>query len=102
MDFISHQLAQGGIHHAVALQRGLASERLANDTSFKMYTVVASDANLRTRQSFTDHLLYSGAIHRLCNLVIEIIGLTTPKAGHHNGNRTDNEKYLQSPVLSAG
>ena len=78
VDFISHQFAQGRIHHAVALQRSLTTKRLVNDMRFEMYTIVTADANFRTRQSFMDHLLYSCAIHRLCILVSEIIGFDPP------------------------
>jgi cation:H+ antiporter len=39
-------------------------------------------------------LLYSYAIHRLFNLVIENIGNADLKAAHHNGSRTDNKRFL--------
>lgn len=63
MDGPAHQLAEGGVHQAVTLQRAQAGEGRGNDLSFKVDAVVTEDADVGIRQAGLDQLADLFSIH---------------------------------------
>lgn len=67
MDGTAHEIAQGGIDHAMPLQGTQSRKRRANDPCFKVHAVVASHVDVRIGQAGLNEAFDLFSFHEVCS-----------------------------------